>query len=154
MSKRQTVRRSLIGCSLIKVNRRLPRSVLRVNRRFSPMPARVVHNSPRSGTVIRHTPHARDVIAPKLGGFFHKPACPGKGQEPLKRWLKILPTANDDIVALAVQWHEIHPTLTRHSSNTKASVGFPVADSQGEFGLTPHWRANKLEGSRVKLLLP
>jgi hypothetical protein len=76
------------------------------------------------------------------------------GQEPLKRWLKILPTANDKVVALAVEWHEIHPALTRHSSDAKASVGFPVADSQGEFGLTPYRRANTMEAGRIKMLLP
>ena len=99
----------MTGCSLTKASRRLPRSVLRVNRHFSQTPGRVAHNSPRSGTVIRYMANARDVIAPKLGGFFHKPCRPGKGQEPLKRWLKILPTAHDKVVALAVQWHEIHP---------------------------------------------
>jgi hypothetical protein len=52
-----------------------------------------------------------------------------------------------------VQWHEIHPALTRHSSDAKASVGFPIADSQGKFGLTPYRWANKVEGSRVKMLL-
>src|SRR5437879_12727407 len=95
----------------------------------------------------------RDVIAPKLGGFFHKPSCPGKGQEPLKRWLKILPTANHKVVALAVEWHEIHTALTRHGSNAKANVRFPIPHSQGEFGLTPHRRANKVEGGRIKGLL-
>src|SRR5262245_52625747 len=118
------------------------------------MPARLAHNSACSGTVIRHMTNTRDVIAPQLGGFFYKPSRPGKGQEPLKRWLKILPTANDKVVTLAVQWHEIYPALARHGSDTKASIGFPVADSQGEFGLTPHWRANKMQDGRVKMLLP
>jgi hypothetical protein len=118
------------------------------------MPARLAHNSPRSGTVIRHLPNARDVIAPELGGFLHKSGRPRKGQEPLKRWFKILPTANDKVITLAVQWHEIHPALTRHGRDAKASVGFPIADSQGEFGLTPHWRANKMEGARIEVLLP
>src|SRR6266581_7230862 len=154
MSKRPKARDLLTGCSLIKASRRLLRFGLRVNRHFSRTPGRVVHNSPRSGAVIRHTPHARDVIAPKLGGFFHKPACPGKGQEPLKRWLKILPTTNNKVVALAVQWHEIHQALTRHSGDAEASISFPVADSQGEFGLIPHWRANNMEGGRIEVLLP
>src|SRR5215813_4151279 len=126
------VRLSLTGCSLIKVSRRLLRSVLRVNRHFSQMPGRPGHNSLHSGTVIRHTPYACDVIAPELDGFFYKPGRPGKGQESLKRWLKILPTANDQIVALAVQGDEIHPALTCYGSDTKTRVGFPIADSQGE----------------------
>ena len=66
--------------------------------------------------------NARDVIAPQLDGFFYKPSGPCKGQEPLKRWLKILPTANDKVIAFTVQWHEIHPALTRHSSDAKASI--------------------------------
>ena len=98
--------------------------------------------------------NTRDVIASKLGGFLHKPCRPGKRQKPLKRWLKILPTAHDKVVALAVEGHEIHPALTRHGSDAKTSVGFAVADSQGEFGLTPHWRVNKMEGGRIKVLLP
>jgi hypothetical protein len=97
---------------------------------------------------------ACDVIAPEFSSFLRKPRGPSKGQEPLKRWLKILPAANDKIVALSVEGHEIHPALTRHSSYAKASIGFPIADSQSEFGLTPHWRANKVEGGRVKMLLP
>ena len=52
-----------------------------------------------------------------------------------------------------MQRHEIHPTLTRHSGDAEASIGFPVADSQGEFGLTPHWRANKMEGGRIEMPL-
>src|SRR5215813_13009532 len=117
------------------------------------MPGRQGHNSLHSGTVIRHTPYACDVIAPELGGFFYKPGRPGKGQESLKRWLKILPTANDQIVALAVQGYEIHPALTRYGSDAKTRVGFPIADSQGEFGFTPHWRVNKIEGGRIEVLL-
>ena len=46
------------------------------------------------------------------------------------------------------------PALTRHGSNAKASIGFAVADSQGEFGLTPYRRANKVECGRIKMLLP
>src|SRR5262249_30149777 len=35
----------------------------------------------------------------------------------------------------------------------KARVGFPIADSQGEFGLTPHRWGNEVEGGRIKVLL-
>src|SRR6266851_979032 len=154
MSKRQTAKRLLTGCSLTKASKPLPRSVLRGNRRFSQTLGRLAHNSPHSGTVICHMTNARDVIAPELSGFFHKPDRPGKGQEPLKWWLKILPTANDKVVALAAEWHEIHPALTRHCSDAKASIGFPIADSQGEFGLTPYRRAKKVEGGRIEVLLP
>src|SRR6266849_6324301 len=97
--------------------------------------------------------NARDVISTELGSFFYKPGRPSKGQEPLERWLKILPTANHQVVALAVEWHEIHPALTCHGSDAKASICFPISDSQGEFGLTPHRQANKVEGSRIKVLL-
>src|SRR5262249_44118751 len=126
----------------------------RVNRHFSQMLGRLAHNRPCSGTVIRYMANAGDVIASELGSFFHKPSGPGKGQELLKRWLKILPTANDKIVALAVQWHEIHPALPCSGSDAEASVSFPIADSQGEFGLTPHWWANGVEGGRIEVLLP
>src|SRR5262249_48167748 len=91
--------------------------------------------------------------ASELGSLFHKPACPGKGQELLKRWLKILPTANDKVIAFAVQWHEIHPALTRHGSDAKASVGLAIAHSQRQVGLTPHWWANEVEGGRIEVLL-
>src|SRR4030095_10103638 len=153
MSKRRRARDLLIGCSLTKASRPLPRTVLRVNRHFSRMLGRLAHNSPCSGTVIRHMASTGDVIASELGSFFHKPACPGKGQELLKRWLKILPTANDKVIAFTVQRHETHPALTRHSSDAKASIRFPIADSQREVGLTPHWWANEVEGSRVEVLL-
>src|SRR2546430_16749554 len=117
MSKRRRARDLLTGCSLTKASRPLPRSVLRVNRHFSQMLGRPAHNSPCSGTVIRHMANAGDVIAAELGSFFYKPGCPGKDQELLKRWLKILPTANDKVIAFTVERHEIHPALTRHSSD-------------------------------------
>ena len=97
--------------------------------------------------------NTRNVIAPELGGFFPKGGRSGKGQEPLKWGLKILPTANNKIIALAVQGHKIHPTLPRHSRNTKASLCFAIADSQGKFSLTPHRRSNEVEGGRIKVLL-
>jgi hypothetical protein len=89
-------------------------------------------------------PNARDVISSELGSFFYKPGRPSKGQEPLKRWLKILPTANDKVVALAVQWHEIHSALTCHGCDAKTNVRFPIADSESEFGLIPHRRSNEV----------
>src|SRR5215475_14439763 len=114
MSKRRRARDLLTGCSLTKASRPLPRTVLRVNRHFFRMLGRLAHNSPCSGAVIRHMANAGDVIASEPGSFFHKPSCSGKGQELLKRWLKIPPTAHNKVGAFAVQWHEIHPALTRH----------------------------------------
>src|SRR5215471_2008996 len=61
MLKRRTARHSLTGFSLTKANKPLPRSVLRMNRRFFQTLGKLAHSSPCSGTVIRHLTNARDV---------------------------------------------------------------------------------------------
>src|SRR5262247_2950409 len=43
MSKRRTAKHLLTGCALTQASRRLPRFVLRVNRRSSPTPGRMAH---------------------------------------------------------------------------------------------------------------
>jgi hypothetical protein len=54
----------------------------------------------------------------------------GEGQELLKGWLKIIPTADGDIITLALQRHEIETALACHGSDAEADIGLSILDRQ------------------------
>src|SRR5919197_3045748 len=98
-----------------------------------------------SRAVIRDPPQARNVVALQLRGPLRKACRVGEAQESLEGWLKIIPTADGDVVAFALQRHEIETALTCHGGDAEADIRFAILDRQGDLGLAAGRRHGAIE---------
>src|SRR5690606_36822042 len=92
--------------------------------------------------VENHGSGLSNIITAQRFGLLAEEFGAREGEQALQRWLEIFDSADDEIIALPMQRHEVEAVLPGDRRNGQTGICLAVPDRIGDVGMAAHRPAN------------